>query len=160
MTLEQIKPGVWRCVLHSMPDRLLSAAAHATIHAVRPWWLRTFAPWTARAWVTIGTRIYPPVGELAPWAHPSTLEHELTHVRQWLDLGPLLWLAYLGWPLPVGLAWTRYVVEREAYGAEVRHHGASPGLCAEALCSPLYLWTWPRRLALAYFERIAQARGA
>lgn len=154
MTLEQIRPGVWRCVLHSMPDRLLAAAACATIHAARPWWMRMLAPWTRRAWVTIGTRVYLPADERKPWMRPSAVEHELTHVRQWLDFGPLLWLAYLGWPLPVGLAWTRYIVEREAYGAEVRHHGASPGLCAEALCSPLYLWTWPRRWALAYFERL------
>lgn len=155
--LEQIKPGVWRCVLHSMPDRLLAAAACATIHAARPWWLRMLAPWTARAWVTIGTRVYLPTGERAPWSCVSTVEHELTHVRQWLDFGPLLWLAYVGWPLPIGLAWTRYAIEREAYGAEVRHHGASPERCASALCSSLYGWPWPRGLALAYFERLRVA---
>lgn len=159
MTLEQIRPGVWRCVLASMPDRLLAAAACATIHASRPWWLR-LAWWTSRAWVTVGTRIYLPAGFGSPWSQVSTVEHELTHVRQWLDLGPLLWLAYVGWPLPVGLAWTRYLVEREAYGAEVLHHGASPARCADALCSSLYLWPWPRRFALAYFERIAQSRRA
>lgn len=152
--LEEMRPGEWRCVVSSAPDALLSAAAHARIRTTRPLWLRAL-PWTSRAWVTIGTTIYAPQSVCYPEGHPSTLEHELVHVRQWLDLGPLLWLAYIvGFPLPLGLAWLRYCIEREAYAWEIRHHGASPERCADAVSSSLYGWAWPRAWALKYFQGV------
>lgn len=151
--LEKLRDGEWRTTLHSAPDALLSACAVARVRLQRPWWLRA-AWWTRRAWVTIGTTIYPAERVAYPEGHPSALEHELVHVRQWLDLGPVMWLMYVGLPLPVGLAWTRYYLEREAYGWQIRHHGADPEACATAVASWLYVRTWPRAWALAYFRRI------
>lgn len=153
--LEEVHPGEWRFVVATAPDELLAPAAHARVVAARPLWLRA-AWWTSEAWVTIGTTIYPPRRAVWPGASVSTLAHELIHVRQWLDLGPLLWIVYLlGVPLPLGLAWGRYCIEREAYSYEIRHHGASPEACARAVSSSLYGWAWPRSWALAYFRRVA-----
>ena len=111
----------------------------------RPWWLRWVS---ARACATIGAQIYTPQGSAA--ILPMMLDHELVHVAQWERYGWWFAVVYLaGVP---GFAPGCYILEREAYLANMRH-GWTPERCAEELCSAKYLWPWPRRYVLRYFEQ-------
>jgi hypothetical protein len=83
------------------------------------------------------------------------LRHERVHLRQRRRYGTLgMSLAYLFFPLPIGLAWYRARMEWEAYEetlratAELLGHDAlsSPTLRAtmvERFVGPDYLWMWP-----------------
>jgi len=133
-------------------------------------------------WTTIGPVIGHPAGQvLGDWAVPI-LRHERIHLRQTertgfvvlavLTLGLALlgrrtgWmravaffvgivpcsLAYLLLPLPAGLAFCRYLMEREAYAESIRCALESGGLEAaiaavdravELLTGNSYVWTWP-----------------
>jgi len=104
---------------------------------------------------TLGNHIY-----VTPdWAQRSlgdrwvTLCHELVHVDQFARYGfvPMA-LAYLLLPLPMGLAWCRMRLEREAYAESVRATYELGGLpAAKALrehvvsqfVSGSYGWMWP-----------------
>jgi hypothetical protein len=122
---------------------------------------------------TIGPYIALPPDWLArldePWLR-YLLVHERVHVQQFKRWGFgsahvgmfTMGFAYLFLPLPVGLAWFRWMFEREAYAAGIRAQLADcatdadlvPELLAECrsqlighateqLTGGAYLWTWP-----------------
>jgi hypothetical protein len=111
---------------------------------------------------TLGQRVYVPAGwEAFPveerWA---TLRHERVHLRQFRRYTFVgMALVYLLFPLPLGLAWGRMRMEREAYEetiramAEVRGRGH---VCSAAFrahivgqfTSGAYGWMWPFRGAM------------
>lgn len=88
------------------------------------------------------TTIGPIIGVPKSWEgsppHTSkdiTIAHELVHVEQfkkcglgnaWLGI-PIMLVLYIGLPLPIGFAWTRWMLERRAYLANVlltkQHYG-------------------------------------
>lgn len=89
------------------------------------------------------------------------LHHEVEHVRQfkrfgfgsaWLGVLPMA-IVYLLLPLPMGLAWGRYRLERGAMLAELRammrHNEDTRTLkarvtsMARQLSGPDYAWAWP-----------------
>jgi len=103
------------------------------------------------------------------------LVHEARHTRQarWFALGlhpwlgvPLMGVAYLLLPLPLGLAYVRYRLELDADAADWRHRlarGAGADeirsrarQLAERVASGHYGWAWPRRWALRGFARAAE----
>jgi len=104
---------------------------------------------------TLGSVVYVPP-DFDTWdegARVVVLHHERVHLRQFQRLGwvPMTLLYLLG-GLPVGLAWGRARLEREAYAATI---GATLALEGEAaaralrpevirrFCSADYLWMWP-----------------
>jgi hypothetical protein len=104
---------------------------------------------------TIGRVIYVP-SEWERWPIESRVEilrHELVHVAQFERFGLIpMAIAYLFLPFPVGLAWCRMRLEREAYEETLRVAVARGGrAAAEALrpeirrrfLGPDYLWMWP-----------------
>jgi hypothetical protein len=97
-------------------------------------------------WTTIGRTIYYPKDVRHPLAHPTAVEHEFVHVRQWERWGPLFWLSYLLLPLPIGLAWFRWRWEREAYLVQLAHR-TDKAVAIEQIVEALwsgYGWPWPR----------------
>ncbi len=112
----------------------------------------TIGPWIAlpEAWFT----------DLERYRH--VIAHEEHHVKQLTKAGlgsPVLGivpmgLAYLFLPLPIGLAWCRYALEREAYavGIRVALEDSVPGSstvrrhlidrAVEQLTGPAYAYTW------------------
>ncbi len=104
---------------------------------------------------TIGRTIYVPAG-WEGWpieARVEILRHELVHVAQFERYGLLpMAIAYLLLPLPVGLAWCRMRLEREAFEETLRAaHERGGREAVEALrgeivrrfTGPDYLWMWP-----------------
>jgi hypothetical protein len=104
---------------------------------------------------TIGRTIY-----LTPdWEERSiedrymTLRHELVHVEQFRRFGLIpMAFAYLLVPLPLGFAWCRMVLEREAYEETVRAAFEMGGREAtdelrehviRQFTSAAYGWMWP-----------------
>lgn len=85
----------------------------------------------------------------------ATLRHERVHVAQFRRWGRVpMALAYLMLPLPVGLAWFRMRLEREAYEETVRAYFEIGGREAAArlrdhviqqFTSGSYGWMWPFR---------------
>lgn len=130
---------------------------------------------------TIGPIVGVPVGfpVHSPGAQ-SVLAHEGAHILQqerlgfgsaWVGLLPwgLIWLLF---PLPLGLAWGRYWLEREAYAVGIRMEleeysgGKTPtdadrdfrafliDHAVDQLTSGAYGWAWPfPRSVRAYFNR-------
>jgi hypothetical protein len=105
---------------------------------------------------TIGRRIYVPRawGSWPSARRAEILRHELVHVRQFERWGPLMLIAYLLLPLPLGLAWCRMRIEREAYEESIRATWEAGGRDAtDALrehvvgqfSGATYLWMWPFR---------------
>jgi len=106
---------------------------------------------------TIGRTIYVP-DDWERWPIESRVEilrHELVHVAQFARYGLVpMAIAYLLFPLPVGLAWCRMRLEREAYEETLRAAYERGGKAAcDALrdeitlrfVGPDYLWMWPFR---------------
>lgn len=111
---------------------------------------------------TIATYIaFPDKWDFLPeFSKQTVLYHERVHLRQqracglgsvWLGLLPwgLFWLTF---PLPLGLAWGRYILERSAYLENVRlwreFYGNDAALMAVdhavlGLSGPGYGWAWP-----------------
>ncbi len=93
----------------------------------------------------------------------ATLRHELVHVRQFERWGVLMAIAYLMLPLPIGFAWCRMRLEREAYEETLRAWHAIGGRVAverlrEHVCrqftSGSYGWMWPfPRAVERWFDR-------
>jgi hypothetical protein len=121
----------------------------------------------ARFVTTIGRTIYVP-SDWERWpieARASVLRHELVHVDQFERYGLVpMAIAYSLLPLPVGLAWCRMRLEREAYEETLRAAYERGGrAAAEALCGdikrrfvgPDYLWMWPFPRAIDRFLRRA-----
>ncbi len=119
---------------------------------------------------TLGSRVYLPDG----WDRRSaddryvTLRHERVHLRQFRRWSfPVMAVAYLLLPLPLGLAWCRMRFERAAYEETLRAaaevHGAAV-LCdaafreriVEQFTSGAYGWMWPfRRAVERWYDRAA-----
>lgn len=107
---------------------------------------------------TIGRTIALPENfDLYPEAEKVALvEHELTHVRQYATWGLLFMLSYVLFPLPVGLAYFRWVWEREAYLRQLQvlmRYGNKSILSrvdyiVENLSGPAYIWAWPFRASM------------
>jgi hypothetical protein len=127
--------------------------------------------WKALAWlvliVTFGqnkffdqyiTTVYKTIGVPRAWdswpaiSKLEILTHELCHVQQlkkWTPPG--FFLCYLLFPLPFGLAWCRYRIEREAYVAGfavlLRYKVVSRAVLIEHVVEEMsgagYGWAWP-----------------
>ena len=109
---------------------------------------------------TLGDTIYVP----PDWERRSTgdrwatLRHERVHVRQFRKWGLFcMTLSYLVLPLPMGLAWCRMRLERDAYEETVRAHWELGGRAAtdrlrahviRQFTSGSYGWMWPFPRAL------------
>ena len=104
---------------------------------------------------TIGRMIYVP-DDWASWdlqERVDVLRHELVHVEQFARYGLLpMAIAYLLVPFPVGIAWCRMRLEREAYEETLRAaherggRAGAEGKRAELrrrFIGPDYLWMWP-----------------
>jgi len=104
---------------------------------------------------TLGATVYVPP-DFDEWSEVDrviVLHHEWVHLRQFRRYTYLgMALLYLLPLLPVGLAWGRAWLEREAYAATVRAtlrlrgEAAVPALRQEILrrfTGPDYLWMWP-----------------
>ncbi len=121
---------------------------------------------------TIGARVYVPAGwaDRDPLDRVITLRHERVHLRQFRRWTlPAMALGYLLLPLPAGLAWCRYRLERAAYEESLRATFELRG--PEALCdaafrarvvaqftSGAYGWMWPFRRAIErWYDRTAVA---
>ncbi len=86
-----------------------------------------------------------------------TLRHEAIHLRQFRKLTlPVMAVIYLLLPLPMGLAWGRAYLEREAYAESIRAAAEVWGSAAvrdasyrrhviEQFTGPSYGWMWPFR---------------
>lgn len=122
---------------------------------------------------TIGRSIYvtPDWERRALADRYATLRHEAVHVRQFRRYGVVaMAIAYLLLPLPVGLAWCRMRLEREAYEESLRVHFALGGRAAverlrDHVCrqftSGSYGWMWPFPRAVArWFDRFVDALDA
>lgn len=116
---------------------------------------------------TLGRYVFFPAGwkaRKATYSDCAVLRHEAKHIHQnkWLGLG-CIWvgtivmaLLYLFLPLPVGLAYFRYLLERYAYleSYRARKEYGLPiqvGLYIDALAGPSYLWAWPKNLIRQWF---------
>lgn len=119
---------------------------------------------------TLGRRIYvtPDWDERTLADRYATLRHELVHVHQFRRYGFIpMALAYLLLPLPVGLAWCRMRLEREAYEETIRVHHALGGRRAtdelrahviRQFTSGAYAWMWPFPRALArWYDGVVDA---
>ena len=94
---------------------------------------------------------------LDPRTKADTLIHELEHVRQYAKMTiPGFLFVYIFVFLPVGLAYGRYWLEREAYakGYKIQLEGLSGGIRATAanwladefaahMAGGVYGWAWP-----------------
>lgn len=119
---------------------------------------------------TIGNVVYFPQG----WTYGANpewdlemLRHELVHVRQFSCLslfgskpvGVILFLLlYVLLPVPLGLAWFRYNLERKAFLMTIRTRleiGKPPNIdkYVDCLTGPLYGYAWPfKRATKKWFE--------
>ncbi len=129
-------------------------------------------------YTTIGPVIGLPNGMSAHNADPANLMQEAERVQQFRAFGwgnawvglPLFVLCYLFLPLPMGLAYFRYWLDREAYAVgiewELLHDkGYLPSgkvwlrqqriqEAVEELTGPMYGWTWPFKKSVArWFEQ-------
>ncbi|MCC6872831.1 MAG: hypothetical protein IT378_00870 [Sandaracinaceae bacterium] len=114
---------------------------------------------------TIGARIYLPSGwgERSPESRYVTLRHEAIHLAQFRRYGLAgTALIYLLPIFPIGLAWGRTMLEKEAYAetfratAEVFGLDAArdPALRAHVIAQftgPAYGWMWPFRASLEHW---------
>jgi hypothetical protein len=119
---------------------------------------------------TLGQRVYVPPSwdERTPEDRWVTMRHERVHLRQFRRWTlPGMALAYLLLPLPFGLAWCRYRLERAAYEETLRAAREAWGdavLCDAAFRARIlaqfttgaYGWMWPFPRALArWYDRAA-----
>lgn len=119
---------------------------------------------------TLGSRVYVPPGWERRTADDRyvTMRHERVHLRQFRRWSfPVMAVAYLLLPLPLGLAWCRMRFERAAYEETLRAaaevHGpailSDPEFRArivEQFTSGAYGWMWPfRRAVERWYDRAA-----
>lgn len=118
-------------------------------------------------WTTIGQTIYVPTrverfdeGSRVRWEvdHREVLSHEDDHRAFFATFGvPLTAFLYLLFPLPIGFAWGRWVVERRAFLINARSRPPEERMryvdehVLPNLCGSAYLWTWPRSWAREWF---------
>ena len=106
---------------------------------------------------TIGETVYvtPDWDELPADERYCTMRHELVHVRQFKRYTlPVMALLYLVSPLPLGLAWFRARMEKQAYAETIRAsvevfgelHVRRPEFAARIVrqfTGGAYGWMWP-----------------
>lgn len=86
-----------------------------------------------------------------------SLAHEDDHRALFHKWGVIpLGLFYLFFPIPIGLCWGRWVVERRAYLLNILAHPreerrAVIDRIVNQLCGPGYLYTWPKSWARKWF---------
>lgn len=111
-----------------------------------------------RTWTTVGSRtIWAPASvDLAHlWRVRDIVRHEMVHVRQWKRYPVVGQLAYL-LVLPVGLAYFRWVFEREAYLVQIRAKTMTAEQVVKTLGSLSYFWSWPRPWMRKWFAKAVQ----
>lgn len=109
-------------------------------------------------WTALGNKIYYPERLTAPPEHYIvTIAHEKVHIRQMQKLTtPVFLFLYLCCPLPIGLAWFRWRMEREAYLVNI---AAAPNRLRTIECivkklgSAEYGWCWPKPWMRRWFLR-------
>ncbi len=161
-------------------DRVRLVAKHevwhqrALGHLLRAITLGGQRHYLARYVTTIGRTIYvtPDWAERSAADRWMTLRHEKVHVEQFRRWGLVpMALAYILLPLPIGLAWCRMRLEREAYEETVRCAFALGGRRAtdqlrahviRQFTSGAYGWMWPFPRALgrwydAFVDGLAQS---
>jgi len=124
----------------------------------------------ARYVTTIGRTIYltPRWDERTLADRYATLRHEAVHIAQFERFGLVpMAIAYLVLPFPIGLAWCRMRLEREAYEETLRVHFAVGGRAAverlrehviRQFTSGAYGWMWPFPRAVArWFDRFVSS---
>ena len=117
---------------------------------------RFYPAFQTSIWTTVGETIYHPHTELGAKVPYQVLEHEKVHVAQYRRLSvPLFLFLYLLMPLPIGLAYFRWRLEREAYLLEINEHGRGIEDVVQTLWHG-YGWPWPRRWMRAWFVRHAK----
>jgi hypothetical protein len=119
---------------------------------------------------TLGQTVYTPVdwAEMPEASRLEILRHERVHLRQARRWGLLFSLAYLLFPLPLGLAWCRARFEWEAYEESMRAKAEYQG--KESLderhkawlvglfVGPSYGFMWPFRAQVSRWYDEARAR--
>lgn len=121
------------------------------------------------------TTIGPWVGVPKDWesrymlGRAAVIEHETIHIKQCKKFGfgnvyvglPIYTVLYLLLPLPIGLAYFRWLFEREAYAHGINflnmyqpdHRTRRIEDAVIELSGSNYAWTWPfKRRVRAYFE--------
>lgn len=154
-------------LVREFPGFGLGYKQHSRLQRVlgRLYWLMTLGrrnDYLDEVVTTLGQTVYVP----ADWAERPPLErwlvlrHERVHLLQFRRYGvvPLVF-GYLFLPLPVGLAWVRMRLEREAYEETVRCSAAVYGIewvqapefrahLVSVFCGSGYGWMWPFRRAI------------
>jgi hypothetical protein len=129
--------------------------------------------YASRYVTTIGRRIYVPDdwASRPAWQRADILRHELVHVRQFERYGFVpMTLAYLLFPLPIGLAWCRAALEKEAYAESLRAAFERGGIEAARAMKPdlvqrfvgpdyLYMWPFPRSIE-SWVDRVVASLSA
>lgn len=118
---------------------------------------------------TIGSTVYVTRDwdERDPDERYVTLRHEAVHLRQFRRFTlPGMALLYLLLPLPMGLAWCRAQLEKEAYaetlraaaevwGAELPRRAEYRRRVIDQFTGAAYGWMWPYRAALErWYDRV------
>ena len=134
-------------------------------------WPLLGSAFSERFTTVVGQTIYVPVDwAMRPEiARLGVLRHERVHLRQAKRYGRILFtLAYLLFPLPLGLAWCRARLEWEAYEESMRaafEYYGKGALNAEHraymvghFTGPSYGWMWPFRTQVERWYDEARAR--
>ena len=108
-----------------------------------------------RFWTTLARTIYhpgPPREYNRVWfeRYRGIFEHEMIHVQQWIRWGPLMWLLWIIFPLPL-VHWGLWVIEREAYINDIRNGRKSIEEAVNQIWYG-YGWPWPRFLMRRWFQ--------
>ncbi|MCS6911694.1 MAG: hypothetical protein RMK29_01930 [Myxococcales bacterium] len=170
--LQELRRSYPRFRLRSKQNHPLQRAIHRALQLLTLGKMRTYL---SEYQTTLGQTVW----VTADWdAQPAlqrwvTLRHEAVHLAQFRRLGMVgIALLYLLVPLPVGLAWFRMRLEREAYEETLRALAEAlgvealrePGLRSSIIrqfTGPAYGWMWPfpRAVARWYDRFVASLSG-
>ena len=101
---------------------------------------------TTTVWTTFFNTIYHGTAVKDPWRYVGTLLHEEQHIDDQRKYPALFQLSYvLGLPFPIGLAYFRAYWEARGYAHNVLRGDISIEEAVGYICSPLYLWPWPKK---------------
>lgn len=118
--------------------------------------------------ISVTTTIGPIVGVGSDWdlylpeQRDTILAHERVHLRQQrtMGLGLGVWAGLVPWalvwlllPLPAGLAWGRYALERAAYLETLRRAPEQLEDVVSSLSGSAYAWCWRAGWARAWFKQ-------
>ena len=144
----------------TIQDRLDAMGVRVS-HKRSSWMMRFIglilpAAFSTRFWTTVsGWHIHAPNGAdlKALEKYESIILHELVHIRQARRFPGHWQLSYLLLPLPIGLAWFRWLWEREAYLVNIRAGTMSAEDVVQTLGSVNYFWSWPRPWMRRWFKK-------